>query len=209
MYSNAMDRIGGCRKRRAPVVSTKLEYMPRKFGHQLKSSNFFVGKYGFQTPALVPLDSSRNSVPFGGIYVSGTPIWTRIGQKSILGHPFQKKNRTYARILLGIRIYGHGVGISLFDLGGPNIRILPAHFTGRRPLTHNPTWRNPSQNENTHTHPPTNSTIPCIFVCGGPVGSHVGCRKVMNSRMFGHYRLYNGFNRLHKQTRCRKHLRFI
>ena len=80
---------------------------PAKFGHQLKSSNFFFGKCGFQTPGLVPLDSSRNSVLFGGIYVSGTPIWTRIGQKSILGHPFQKKVLKYARILLGYMEY-HG-----------------------------------------------------------------------------------------------------
>ena len=73
-----------------------------KIGHQLKSSNFFFGKSGFQTPGLVPLDSSRNSVPFGGIHASGTPIWSRIGQKSILGHPVQKKVLKYARILLGI-----------------------------------------------------------------------------------------------------------
>ena len=31
-------------------------------------------------------------MPFGRIYVSGAPIWTRIGQKSILGHPFQTTN---------------------------------------------------------------------------------------------------------------------
>jgi len=79
---------------------------PPEFGHQLKSSIFF-WKSGFQTPGLVPLDSSRNSVPFGGIYVSGTPIWTRIGLKSILGHPFQKKVVKYARILLGTSYRKH------------------------------------------------------------------------------------------------------
>lgn len=35
------------------------------------------------------LDSSRNSVLLCGIDVPGTPKWTRIGQKSMLGHPFK------------------------------------------------------------------------------------------------------------------------
>jgi len=60
-----------------------------------------VRKSGFPTPGLVPLDSSRNSVLFGGIYVSGTPIWTRIGPRSILGQQFQNNLFKYARILLG------------------------------------------------------------------------------------------------------------
>jgi len=63
-----------------------------KFGQQLKSSNSFFGKSGFQTPGLVPLDSSRNSVHVGSIYASETQIWSRIGQKSILEHPVQKKS---------------------------------------------------------------------------------------------------------------------
>ena len=66
--------------------------LPRKIRTPIKKSNFFFGNSGFQTPGLVPLDSSRNSVLFGGIYVSGTPIWTRVEHKSILRHRFSKTN---------------------------------------------------------------------------------------------------------------------
>jgi len=59
-----------------------------------------------QTPGPVPLDPSRNSVLCCGTYVSGTPIWTRIGQKSILVHPFQEHIEKYARIVLGYWLVG-------------------------------------------------------------------------------------------------------
>lgn len=56
----------------------------------IKSSNGLFTKSEFQTPRLVPLDSSRNSVVLCGIYASRTPIWTRIRQTTILGHRFRK-----------------------------------------------------------------------------------------------------------------------
>jgi len=49
-------------------------------------------------------------VHFGGIYVSGTPIWSRIGEKSVLGHPFPQENLKYAGILLGFVFF---VGLCL------------------------------------------------------------------------------------------------
>ena len=55
------------------------------------------------------------AVLFGGIYVSGTPIWTRIRRKSILGHPFQKKVLKYVRILLGKNVVGSCMGCSQGD----------------------------------------------------------------------------------------------
>ena len=42
-------------------------------------------------PGTGPIGFVQNSDLFRGIYVSGTPIWTRIGQQSILGHPFEKR----------------------------------------------------------------------------------------------------------------------
>ena len=45
----------------------------------------FLWKLRFQTPGLVPSDSSRNSALCGGIHLSGTLIWTRIGQQSFWG----------------------------------------------------------------------------------------------------------------------------
>ena len=65
------------------VYSGLVDYLP-KYSREKSNTNSKVqglfGHSGFQTP-----------VPslFRGIYVPGTPIWTRIEQKSILGHPFQ------------------------------------------------------------------------------------------------------------------------
>jgi len=38
------------------------------------------------------------SVLIRGSYPSGTPIWTRIGQKHISGHPFQNKNESMLEV---------------------------------------------------------------------------------------------------------------
>ena len=57
----------------------------------IKKFKIVFGKFGFQAPGLVPLDSSQNAVLLRGIYVSGTSIWTRIGRKSILERPVQNK----------------------------------------------------------------------------------------------------------------------
>jgi len=51
-------------------------------------------------PGNGPIGLVSEFVFFCGMYVSGTPIRTRIGHKSILGHPSQKQILKYARILL-------------------------------------------------------------------------------------------------------------
>jgi len=59
--------------------------------HQLDKPTLFSGNQGLGPRDWSQLDSSLNSLLFRGVYGSRTPIWTRIGQKSIWGHPFENK----------------------------------------------------------------------------------------------------------------------
>jgi len=88
------------------ICSICINKINPKIKHRSNKSNFVFGKSGFQTPGLVPLDSSRNSALFCGIYVSGIPIWT----------PVCVRNSEYICMLLYFRI---------MPGRGPNPKELP------------------------------------------------------------------------------------
>jgi len=86
---------------RQSEIQANLALFLGKFGHQLKSSNFFSRNMGFRPRdwshwicleilcRLVVLMCPKHRFGPGS------------GKKSIVGHPFQKKVLKYARILLG------------------------------------------------------------------------------------------------------------
>ena len=84
--AKANQQISGCMTRKGWHATDP----PNSNAYQTNLT-FCFGEYEFQ----IPWDWSRNSVLIRSVFVSGTPIWIRIGQKSVLGHPFQQKVQTY------------------------------------------------------------------------------------------------------------------
>ena len=65
--------------------------MPREIQTPIKQIIFCFAKSGFQTPGLVPLDSSRNFVLFRGIYVFELRYAPGSNKNRFGDTPFQQK----------------------------------------------------------------------------------------------------------------------